>query len=705
MQKLFKNFWIANLLQAVAWAFMHSTYPQQPCYARGIELSIEGLFWGWVLRKYGLLACLVSHYLFDVLCEVIPLLSAPLLGLRVSAFIPLLPFLILYTVSSFLRSKKGSPPEDDIVALESPIEPEPTLTINPPKVVNFAYNPLAKSTRCYLLLAIAVLFTAYICLPKHHCMIYQGGLPLKVDQQKATKIAHEYLTDKKFDLTDYWSSATLTDLLPSQQQQFQYMFEKVGFDRTDTIARQIEDPHVWNVRYFKPGTAQEYTVSINHLGEVRNMTVTKLEEDPGARLSEDQAKEIGLDFIHRQRSVYEPLVFDNAEVKNRPNRTDHSYEFKSPKYKVADADLLVGVKVLGDVASSINHYWKIPDDWTWQQTKMTIEKALVGIAIGVFMLVGFGLYIWWLVYMFRANYVQWRSAFLPSLAFLSAMTLLLLNFIPISFSFYPTTIPVATYLTSLIIGCSIMVLMISAFMIFIFATALAALQHLNLTEQMLLTLHSFNPRLIGEKVKVQFNLWLDALLMASSFLLASSTLSLCSATLSRSLSHSVVTDYRYISFDIVINSFSPLLNEILMVAYSLISSPMALVIIVSMLVKFGIKKGWQVFTFVILLISLSLIASMIMTGKFYWKEYLFSLVLSTAQFSIFWLFLQRAVQRNPLSFLISLFMADTMSHAQILIQNGWPLYKFDTVAAVLLAGAPLIFLAYLKVRSERFHKI
>jgi len=705
MQRLFKNFWIANILQAIAWAFMHSTYPQQPCYTRGIELSIEGVFWGWVLRKYGLLACLVSHYLFDVLCEVIPLLSAPLLGLRISAFIPLLPFLILYIISSILRSKQGAPPEDEIVVAESQATPESTLTINTSRAVNFDYQPLAKSTRWYLLLTIAILFTVSVCWPKQHSMIYSGGLPLKVNQSKATKIAHDYLTGKKFNLTDYWSSATLSDSLPYQQQQFQYMFEKVGFDRTDAIAREIEDPHVWNIRYFKPGTAQEYTVSVNHVGEVRNMTVTKLDDDPGARLSEDQAKEIGLAFIHSQPSVYEPLVFDNAEVKDRPHRTDHSYEFKSPKYKVADADLIVSVKVLGDVASSINHNWKIPDDWAWQRTKMTLEKALVGIGIGVFMLVGFGLYIWWLVYLFRANHVQWRPAFLPSLAFLSAMILLLLNFTPVSFSFYPTTISVTTYLTSLIIGCLIIVLMISAFMIFIFATALAAVRHLNFTDQILLALQSFNPRLTGDKVKVQFNIWLDALLCASTFILAGSILSLCSMTFSRLLSHSVVTDFRYISFDMLINSFSPLLNEILMVAYSLLSSAMVLAIVISMLVQFGIKKSWQVFALVILLISVSHAASMLLTSKFYWKEYLFHLVLSTAQFSIFWLFLKRAVQRNPLCLLISLFMADTLSHAQILIQNGWTLYKFDTIAAVLLAAAPLIFLAYLKVRSERFHKI
>ncbi len=41
-QKLTRNFWLANFLQAASWAFMHSSYPQEPAYARGVELTIGG---------------------------------------------------------------------------------------------------------------------------------------------------------------------------------------------------------------------------------------------------------------------------------------------------------------------------------------------------------------------------------------------------------------------------------------------------------------------------------------------------------------------------------------------------------------------------------------------------------------------------------------------------------------------------------------
>ncbi|MGH9549546.1 MAG: CPBP family glutamic-type intramembrane protease, partial [Terriglobales bacterium] len=90
-QKIFRRFWIANILQAAAWAFMHSNYPQEPPYARGIELTVVGIIYGLVLRHFGLLACFFSHNLIDTYLGVAPLLSSTVLSLKLSALISLAP--------------------------------------------------------------------------------------------------------------------------------------------------------------------------------------------------------------------------------------------------------------------------------------------------------------------------------------------------------------------------------------------------------------------------------------------------------------------------------------------------------------------------------------------------------------------------------------------------------------------------------------
>jgi Type II CAAX prenyl endopeptidase Rce1-like len=105
-QRLVKNFWLANLLQAAAWAFMHSNYPQEPPYARGVELTVVGFFYGTILRYFGILPCIFSHNLIDTFLGLEPLFSSTVPALRISAFFGLVPFVGLAAVAVALRLAK-----------------------------------------------------------------------------------------------------------------------------------------------------------------------------------------------------------------------------------------------------------------------------------------------------------------------------------------------------------------------------------------------------------------------------------------------------------------------------------------------------------------------------------------------------------------------------------------------------------------------
>lgn len=74
IKRYMKSTFVALLIPAAIWAFAHSTYPVYPVYLRGIELTIGGFIFGVAFLKFGLLACIVAHYVVDA-----TLLSAPLL--------------------------------------------------------------------------------------------------------------------------------------------------------------------------------------------------------------------------------------------------------------------------------------------------------------------------------------------------------------------------------------------------------------------------------------------------------------------------------------------------------------------------------------------------------------------------------------------------------------------------------------------------
>ena len=58
------------------WAFGHSNYAIFPVYIRGIELTIAGLIFGIGFLRFGLLTCIVAHFVIDAVLVGTPLLTS-----------------------------------------------------------------------------------------------------------------------------------------------------------------------------------------------------------------------------------------------------------------------------------------------------------------------------------------------------------------------------------------------------------------------------------------------------------------------------------------------------------------------------------------------------------------------------------------------------------------------------------------------------
>jgi hypothetical protein len=65
-KKIFKNVVVAVLFSSLIWGFAHSSYPVYPMWFRGVEMTIVGIFLAFVYFEFGLVTCIVGHYLFNV---------------------------------------------------------------------------------------------------------------------------------------------------------------------------------------------------------------------------------------------------------------------------------------------------------------------------------------------------------------------------------------------------------------------------------------------------------------------------------------------------------------------------------------------------------------------------------------------------------------------------------------------------------------
>ena len=90
LKKYLRITFFAVLIPSLIWAFAHSSYAVYPIYTRGIELTIVAFAFSFVFLRYGILACIIAHYVVDAVLFSIPLLRSSNLYFLISGVIVVL---------------------------------------------------------------------------------------------------------------------------------------------------------------------------------------------------------------------------------------------------------------------------------------------------------------------------------------------------------------------------------------------------------------------------------------------------------------------------------------------------------------------------------------------------------------------------------------------------------------------------------------
>ncbi|MFC7559300.1 type II CAAX prenyl endopeptidase Rce1 family protein [Paenibacillus farraposensis] len=60
-----RSTFVASLITTLIWALGHTLYPIYPVFSRPIELTFLGLLFSFVFLRYGFIAAMFSHVIFD----------------------------------------------------------------------------------------------------------------------------------------------------------------------------------------------------------------------------------------------------------------------------------------------------------------------------------------------------------------------------------------------------------------------------------------------------------------------------------------------------------------------------------------------------------------------------------------------------------------------------------------------------------------
>lgn len=525
-QRIFRgNFWVANFVQAVIWGFMHSGYPQQPAYARGVELTLEGLFDGWLLARFGLIPCLVSHYFFDALCCIEPLRAAPP-SLAWTAAIPLALPVVLLGIALVVSARKGL--IDDTALIRSAATEE----IAHEKAIDTARDVAAAQTdgehphaepafsndktlsikwRCAIgLLALISLMVALVTNPSP---IGEHSKPLNSTRKQAVATARKYFADHNIDLRGYNPSVELRSHVTPDSAST-YMNETVGLARTREVMEAISLPFSWRVRFTKPLSPYEYTAFVDQDGKLTGVDLKIPEDAPGANLSQDEARRLTDEFIKKHRPIYEGFRFIDAEKEVREKRTDYRFSYEVPKFQVADAKLKLHIEVVGDQVSDLERTWQVPDKWKWAYERKRPFESELNATRSILFIACVLAVLWLWIECLRAHLVTWRAPLIFGAVYALVQCASIVNELPSLYLNYQTDQPRASFLTQFTIQ-KITNTGLSAFLLVLAASVAFALIRKYLGKRYLPSAFSlaFGIQKSPDARKAQRALWFDSIML------------------------------------------------------------------------------------------------------------------------------------------------------------------------------------------------
>ncbi|MEW4371570.1 CPBP family intramembrane glutamate endopeptidase [Paenibacillus kandeliae] len=106
LKKLLRNTFVASALTSIIWALGHTLYPIYPVYSRPIELLIIGLLFSLVFLRYGFIAAVFAHVMFDtILMSFSLMLTGGASNVAFGIFYIIMPAIIAYLIYLYARNK------------------------------------------------------------------------------------------------------------------------------------------------------------------------------------------------------------------------------------------------------------------------------------------------------------------------------------------------------------------------------------------------------------------------------------------------------------------------------------------------------------------------------------------------------------------------------------------------------------------------
>jgi hypothetical protein len=461
--------WVAVIIPAFLWGFLHATYPQQPGYIRGLEVGIIGVAAGFLMLRFGIVATLVWHYTVDAIMIGMFLFQAGSWYFRLSGLLvggavvfPLVVSLIFYKRhGGFVVSPELLNSWQEPRATPAPTE---EVTEAAPAVPAAASRWPVK----WLYLAAAALALAGLLLPR--AVEFGDFIRVRLSRTDAEAAASREL-QSRVPNPGIWKHAT--EFLPGlNTAEFEYVRRLAGSRAANQTVQDRTDTGLWMTRYLQPLHKEEWRVYVDQQGQVRRVDHLLDERAPGARLSPEQARRLAESYlVDKQGIPLDRYRLVDSSTDKKDQRTDYSFVWEDSSFHMGEAQARIALDVLGDEVSGLRRFLKLPEEWLREFRKPRLSSLVIPAGLGAAGLLLLVLFIKRLSERSAASQhrYHWRGYLALAVAGACLSAVSGINQWPLALAGYDTATPLGRYLWILLMGRVIAALVVG------FALLLAAL--------------------------------------------------------------------------------------------------------------------------------------------------------------------------------------------------------------------------------------
>jgi membrane protease YdiL (CAAX protease family) len=508
---LLRRPWLGVVVSAFIWGFGHVAYPQQPFFIRGVEVGIGGVALGIIMLRYGVLPTLIWHYSVDAMYTALLLLRSHnpyyVLSGAASGGIMLIPAVAAGIAYLYF---KGFEPEAGLTnADEGTSHPDATAVPAGPPPISLAYQAWSKGRVIAAVVVAAALLSLVLLVPAHRI----ESTDIKLDVPQARAAADNFVRSRGLNPSAF-HNVVYTDS-NFNWTTAKYFLERRPISYIEKMAADIQPLAAWTVRYYKPLDKEEIRVSLDpSSGRVIEFHHELPEEQPGADISPEAARDIAARSIASRGFDLDKLVLKDTTSEKRKARRDHSMRWEArpgDARNLDEAHYRIEVQVVGDQVAAFSTFWKLPEDYQRERERTTpLQIALTAIQITV-IACAVVLAVWIIIRKTRQRELQWKPALLIGAACTAIGALGLISTYPLMFRGFNTAWSMEMFQAFMLVG-----MLIGVIGIFILTTFEAGLL-LSLRPDCLTAFAAVNRRKLGRDALLATLAGVAAFLFAAHF--------------------------------------------------------------------------------------------------------------------------------------------------------------------------------------------